>query len=427
MSQPVLPPEQPYTDIERAFIEHSPPGLFPTNQDSNIGQLRRVVTDELQAKADELTVLWQEMFPDSASLYLSLWEYMLGLTVAPSGKTLDERRAYIKARRRKGTFTRSLRDQIIENFLFGTTGSPIELTPEGVPLVAGGVPLYGEAVSVKNLYRVYEYVPNFTYDVWINNSNAVNVANLLRELERITPAGITPIIDNTKSNVLSYYRTVRNDNPVVYFELNDNNDLTFSGITATVNGGLVVGGVAAPGLVTSTGNDERAATNFDGVDDSLQIVDYAPLNITEQVTVEAWINASPTEINGAIFDRTIGGTTNKKFLMFLDNLGRPIWRIVIGNVLKAVTYTASDIRGAVRHLVGTYDGEWLRLWIDSVLVAELAVTGKIDSGAGVSFIGRLGLAGFEFVGDIQHLAVYNYALSQTQIINHWNAGKNILA
>src|SRR4051794_13713488 len=102
MRQPTLPPEGPYGQIEQRFIELSPADLWPEAQNTNFGQFRKVATDILQEKVDELTLFWFEMFPDTADKYLGLWEEEYGLPVAPVGKSNAERKAYLLARVRHG-------------------------------------------------------------------------------------------------------------------------------------------------------------------------------------------------------------------------------------------------------------------------------------------------------------------------------------
>jgi len=143
--QPDLPPEETFTDAEFSFMEESPPGLFPENQDSNFGYvIRRVFSNFIQDLANEQMTLYNERFVETSTDYLDQWEMEVGLPVNPSGITLDQQRLTVLNRLRRGPFTRDRRDALIASYLQASYGTPIILTPSGVPLSSGGVPIYGE-------------------------------------------------------------------------------------------------------------------------------------------------------------------------------------------------------------------------------------------------------------------------------------------
>jgi uncharacterized protein YmfQ (DUF2313 family) len=192
--QPTLPPEKPFTDLEEMFVQESPPGLWPENQNSNFGVLRKTLTDLLQDSVDELDQLFNEMFANTAVQYLSRWESEYGIPVAPS-KLSYQRQTFVLQRLRKGAFTRANRNRIIEDYIrmLQSGGTPITLTSPGVEMVAGGVPVYAEGVvgSAPTLYTIVETPTNFSYQVRIKNTVTIDIDYLNRELQHFTPSGIT--------------------------------------------------------------------------------------------------------------------------------------------------------------------------------------------------------------------------------------------
>jgi hypothetical protein len=190
--QPTLPAEGEFTEAELNFMEESPPGLFPENQDSNFGLIiRKIFTDQMQLVADQQTTLYNERFVDTSEEFLDEHERSYGLPVAPVGRTLQERRTDVMLRIQVGPFTRTRRQMIVEQFITATFGNPLQLTPDGIPLVAGGVPLFSEASSLTGLYAIVEDIPDFSYEVRIKDTVTPDVVGLTRELNRITPAGIS--------------------------------------------------------------------------------------------------------------------------------------------------------------------------------------------------------------------------------------------
>jgi hypothetical protein len=113
-------------------------------------------------------------------------------------------------------FTIQRRVDVIWYFIAETLGSPIELRDSGVPLTNDGlelrnemaldptgfdvgVPLYNTGVAMtldgiplsgQSIFTIIEDVSNFSYQVRILNTYALDPA-LERELQWMTPAGIT--------------------------------------------------------------------------------------------------------------------------------------------------------------------------------------------------------------------------------------------
>jgi hypothetical protein len=200
---PTLPAEEVPTDIELSFVESSPTGLWPENQDSNIGQVRKVFCDVLQEDgADELTELYFEMFICTASTYLSLWEEELGASIEPAGMSIESRRAILATKMQWGAFTRPRRNAIIEKFIQATLGGEsARLTPAGLPLVADGIQLWGELSDISLAYRVDEDIEDFSFVIYIVSSITPSIDAMTREMNMILPAGLSFTVDNTQATL----------------------------------------------------------------------------------------------------------------------------------------------------------------------------------------------------------------------------------
>lgn len=189
--QPTLPPEEPFTDAELAFLDDSPPDLFPDNQNSNLGLIRRILSNFIQELIEQQATIWNEKFIQTASLFVDMHEIEYGLPVAPTGRELGQRRQDVLARKTRGPFTRSRRASVVEKYIVATFGEPVMLTFDGVALVPGGIPLHSEVAPVTFTYRIVENITGFSYTVRLLSTVTPDIAGLTRELNRLTPSGIT--------------------------------------------------------------------------------------------------------------------------------------------------------------------------------------------------------------------------------------------
>lgn len=187
-----IPPETSYSDIERDFIDNEPPGLLPGDQSSVWGQVRKVFADYLQVLADQLSLWYTNLDPGTSDeTDMRNWENELGIPVEAAGASIEQRRAFALARMARGPFTRSRRAAVIEFFILATFGDPLIFNSFGLALEPGGLPLFNETVDVTGTYEVIEDIPDFSYDVHILAGLGLDFPGLTRELDRITPAGIS--------------------------------------------------------------------------------------------------------------------------------------------------------------------------------------------------------------------------------------------
>jgi hypothetical protein len=195
-----------WTDVEIDLLHNEPPGLFPENQDSLWGQMRKIFADYMQEQMVDLISAWyNNMDPRTVDANdIDKWEYMVGLPPG-TGLTLSQRRANVQARLVYGPFTNKRRVDIIESVLQASLGPATEFTSSGIPLTASGIPLYSGATSLVGLYTITEDVENFSYTVQVNA--AIDTVSLRRALSRVTPAGININIISQPTTGATYSKT----------------------------------------------------------------------------------------------------------------------------------------------------------------------------------------------------------------------------
>jgi len=165
--------------------------------------------------------------------------------------------------------------------------------------------------------------------------------------------------------------------------------------------------------VRSTGRYGRAL-QFDGVNDWVTVNDSASLDLSSGMSLEAWVypqsqtNGGNTVLlkeisNGEIYSVYSEEDSNLPVSYF--NNGS--YRTVFGTKrLPANTWS---------HLVGTYDGQVQRLYVNGIEVAKSAQNGLIQQSSGVLRIGGNSLWGEFFHGYIDEVRIYNRSLTATEV------------
>jgi len=209
------------------------------------------------------------------------------------------------------------------------------------------------------------------------------------------------------------------DHPSGYWRLGDPAgsavalDASGNGISGAVDAGVSLG---QPGAVAG----DTAAT-FSGSGPAITVAPSAVLDLANAVSVEAWVRPTSAGQNGAVFEKTVNGWVNSQYMLFLE-AGVAKFRVrttsgallpVDGPTLPLNTWT---------HLVGTFDGTTLRLYVNGVLAASAAAQGPLNSGSGTAFIGRLGQNLYPFQGSLDEVAVFPTVLSPERIRAHYLGG-----
>ncbi len=156
-----------------------------------------------------------------------------------------------------------------------------------------------------------------------------------------------------------------------------------------------------------------SALSFDGVNDWVTTPDASSLDLTNAMTLEAWVR--PSALGGwrtVIFKERPGGVV---YGMFADQAGsRPLGQVFIGSERNA-TGTAALPLNAWTHLATTFDGAVVRLYVNGVLAGSTAISGAMAASTGVLRIGGNSIWGEWFAGLIDEVRVYNRVLSAAEV------------
>jgi hypothetical protein len=423
-NHPTLPAEGAYGELEQHFINSSPEGLWPENQDSNFGQWRKVFTDIAQEKADELSVLNDEIFVDTASRYLSLWEEQMDVPIAVAGKTDANRRATIRPRLIYGPFSRLRRQAAIESFLLDVIsgGSPATFGSLGIPIDASGIPLFSGVTSLVGVYRVYEDVQNFSYKVWIRSDVTPDMNGLTRELKRMTPAHMSFTIDNSQANVLRWIGGAAEDlSPSGWWRLDTNyNDFSGLGHTGTVAGVPAV--IAAPGLMTAGLNGTDGARDFSGTGQYVTIADSPRLN-TPTFSFLSGVRPDTLPATGNYRFIYTGGNSNFLALKGFVGGSKFIFSVNDGTTIRELVGTTTPVAGTIYRVSATFDGKTAKLFVNGLVEASLNVSAAVLTGP-KAIAGDAG-GGNLWDGGLDEIMFLPYALSPEKMLTISKTTKNI--
>jgi hypothetical protein len=190
------------------------------------------------------------------------------------------------------------------------------------------------------------------------------------------------------------------------------------------NPGRYVAG-ALPGVAGALAGDVDTATRFDGSNDYMQVNPATGIPVGSAArSVELWFKTTSTT-RQVLFEYGAlapGG----KFGLWLDagSTSMTAWGWGSDNLFPL---TASVTDGTWHHVVQTYDGATMTLYVDGVaLPAQTAVrtTTMGSTGLGVGAVGQPGDAGSGgyFTGTLDEVSLYTTALGPTTAIQHYQLG-----
>lgn len=186
-------------------------------------------------------------------------------------------------------------------------------------------------------------------------------------------------------------------------------------IQGTNNGTLQNGATFATGKVGQ-------AFNFDGADDYVEVLDSVVLR-PAQVSLDTWVRPLRGGVLSGIVSKEPLSSSNEIGYGFRQRSDNKFW-FTLGKefapsvVAQSIT---TFVPGTWYHLVGTYNGAEVKLYVNGNLEATVATALTINSTFPLR-IGRLNSGIEAFLGLIDEVSLYNRTLSQTEIQAIYNAG-----
>ncbi len=221
-----------------------------------------------------------------------------------------------------------------------------------------------------------------------------------------------------------YSDAVRADTPTGYWRLGDPagqtlaQDASGGGYDGTFMDG------AEPGVAGALSGEADTGARLDGVDDYVNLDGVPSTTGTAPFALEAWVKPSVVDttyrrvLSG---EWTEGGQRHGILLQLNATYGFTIQRWVNGAGLGASS-KATIVPGTWYHVVGTYDGSTLRIFVNGSLKASRVDSRSLTSSPAAVYLGRATTGGNHFQGDVDEVAVYPASLSAARVGEHFAVG-----
>jgi hypothetical protein len=174
---------------------------------------------------------------------------------------------------------------------------------------------------------------------------------------------------------------------------------------------------------TNFSSDNGGLLSFDGSNEKIEIQDNSSLDITSEISLEAWVYAtksngiqnvicksSNTQNNAYIFPRTNNGWTQCTFYLNING-----WKQL------AASWPS---RNQWHHTIGVYGGGYQRIYINGQQSAITSRTGSISTNSNPLTLGVQPGYSEWFGGSISNARVYNRALTATEVLQNYNATRH---
>jgi hypothetical protein len=242
-----------------------------------------------------------------------------------------------------------------------------------------------------------------------------------------------------------YSATVMADSPVGYWRLgqtggvvatDESGNPALRGTYVGLAAGAGPGNLAQPGLRPAAGyeglaTDNRAA-HLNGSTNHVSVLDTPELDLTGAMSMEAWIklDSIPTG-NGGIIGKYVGAGNQRSFLLYVNGQGSANGGLAMVISPDGTFASAADLAhptplplGEWLHVVGTFQpGQAMRLYLNGALLLQRTtnVPAQIYSSTSDLWLGLQfdSSAGNHLGGIIDEVALYDRALSASEILEHY--------
>lgn len=214
------------------------------------------------------------------------------------------------------------------------------------------------------------------------------------------------------------------DGALVYWKLGESSgnlaDSSGNSRTLTANGTITYQAASLlPGFTTNAAITPNGTTGYGS------IADAAWMDVS-RISVEAWIKGTGT--SRALIDRD-DGSSNRFWRLEITSAGAVAFSVNFTSgspTRKTFTAPGKVNDGASHHIVATYDGSYVNIYIDGLLAYRETETRTMATGTLAINVGRT-LAGtlFSNYSHDEH-AIYGRALTPAEVRNHYKRGVNKL-
>jgi acid phosphatase type 7 len=202
---------------------------------------------------------------------------------------------------------------------------------------------------------------------------------------------------------------------VGYWRLGESSGTTACDSTGHDNGTYLTG--TTLGVSGAISGDPDTAVTLNGSSGQVSVPAASSLNVGDNFTIEAWVKrgSSKTGVNQVVASKQEGSWV----LMFNESDKLTLRRSTVADIATS-TVATTDTSGW-HYVVATKNGSSVHLYLDGVDVTGAVSNQTMPNNSQPLVIGQsTGTAYFK--GSVDETALYNTALTPTQITQHYNAG-----
>ncbi|MBI5360467.1 MAG: DUF2341 domain-containing protein [Planctomycetes bacterium] len=164
------------------------------------------------------------------------------------------------------------------------------------------------------------------------------------------------------------------------------------------------------------------AISFNGTTQYVAVPDHSSLDMTADLTVEAWIK--PNALPGAeavIFNKGNGTTdAGSRYELMFTSAGKAKFDVFVGATKTPATGVTTLSLGQWYHIVGVRIGSNHYVYVNGALDGYASLAGSLNAETNPLSMGRLPNSVYYFNGVIDEARVYNRALSASEIAARYN-------
>jgi Concanavalin A-like lectin/glucanases superfamily len=225
--------------------------------------------------------------------------------------------------------------------------------------------------------------------------------------------------DASEAGANSAYATaVLVDHPLVYLRLGEASGIRAADSSGNGNDGAYLGSVVL-GVAGAIVGDPNTAARFDGNSGAHILLSGASLNFpgASPFSVEAWVRPEAPISGGAnsvVDDDQVGSNWD----LFMQS-GILKFQRSASQYQEWVWLNAGLPQNQYSHVVGTFDGTAVHLYVEGLDVGDTPATSSLPDPPS-QHAEVAGNAGFP--GSLDEVAVYDHALTPARILAHYRAG-----
>jgi hypothetical protein len=174
--------------------------------------------------------------------------------------------------------------------------------------------------------------------------------------------------------------------------------------------------------------DANGYPYFDGTNDWINLDSYATTVPNGNITVESVVKFTSMNANKVVVAHGGNGSNNKGFLFLYENSTYGLAFAIYDNpnfgwARTGIGSPATQYVNQYIHMVGTYDNQYVRLYINGNLIQTTQFTGGFER-QNTFRIGNEVNRSYFMSGEIPVVKLYNKALTATEITNNYNGYKS---